>query len=161
MTMTLPSNRAALAVVGDDGQVTPGMTAFLADQLLPLMAGLWPASANQLDSNARGVAMAWGAALRGFTPRQIRDAVMRLADDVDRTFAPRPAEVKALMMMSLPAPATASAPCQMSLRACEMIAESRVFMKRGAVSAQELATELAAVLAQKAQQGVTVTGRSM
>ena len=159
MTMTLPSNRAALAVVGDDGQVTPGMTAFLADQLLPLMAGLWPASANQLDSNARGVAMAWGAALRGFTPRQIRDAVMRLADEVDRTFAPRPAEVKALMMMSLPTPATA--PCQMSLRACEMIAESRVFMKSGAVSAQALATELAAVLAQKAQQGVTVTRRGV
>ena len=159
MTMTLPSNRAALAVVGDDGQVTPGMTAFLADQLLPLMAGLWPASANQLDSNARGVAMAWGAALRGFTPRQIRDAVMRLADEVDRTFAPRPAEVKALMMMSLPTPATASAPCQMSLRACEMIAEVRVLKRERTASDDLVAAELASLQGELRQRGVTVTGR--
>ena len=48
------------------------MAAFIAEELLPLMAGSWPASANQLDAKCPGVALAWGGVLRGFTPAQIR-----------------------------------------------------------------------------------------
>lgn len=63
MTTTLPSNVTSLPVNQASLQVSTGMSMFLADELLPLMAGCWPASASQLDANARGVAMAWGVQL--------------------------------------------------------------------------------------------------
>ena len=66
MTTALRSNQTtALSTPGDVLQVSARMSVFLAEELLPLMAGLWPASSNQLDSNARGVALAWGSLLRG------------------------------------------------------------------------------------------------
>ncbi|WP_238583148.1 MULTISPECIES: hypothetical protein [Aeromonas] len=59
MTTALRSNQTtALSASGDALQVSARMSVFLAEELLPLMAGLWPASANQLDGNARGVALA-------------------------------------------------------------------------------------------------------
>lgn len=141
-------------------QVSPGMTMFLADELLPLMAGLWPASANQLDGNVRGVAMAWGLQLSGFTADQITDAVMELASETNRQFAPRPAEVKAAIMASLAAAQPVATTGQtISIRACEMIAEVRALKLDGVAPAELVAAELASLQASLRQRGVTVTGR--
>ncbi len=141
-------------------QVSAHMSVFLADELLPLMAGLWPASANQLDSNVRGVAMAWGLQLSGLTPDQITDAVLELAGDTSRQFAPRPAEVKALVVRLMQAnqPVTPTGQT-LSIRACEMIAEVRVLKRDGAAPAERVAAELASLQAELRQRGVTVTGR--
>lgn len=141
-------------------QVSPGMTMFLADELLPLMAGLWPASANQLDGNVRGVAMAWGLQLSGFTADQITDAVMELASETNRQYAPRPAEVKAAITASLAAAQPVAPTGQtISIRACEMIAEVRVLKCEGAAPAELVSAELASLQASLHQRGVTVTGR--
>lgn len=136
------------------------MAMFLADELLPLMAGLWPASANQLDGNARGVAMAWGLQLRGLTAEQISEAVMALANDTARQFAPRPAEVKAAAMaMMAPVQSAAQIGQAISVRACEMIAEARVFMRCGAVLPGQLQGEIDAVMGEMRQRGAVITGR--
>jgi hypothetical protein len=134
------------------------MSVFLAEELLPLMAGLWPASANQLDGNARGVALAWGSLLRGFNAQQIRETILQLGEDADRQYAPRPAEVRAAILQRNPVPrATPAAGGQVSYRACEMEAEVRVYLRNRSVPAEEVAAELQKVLAEKARQGVTVT----
>jgi hypothetical protein len=162
MTATLPCNQAGLPATQEPLQVSPGMTMFLADELLPLMAGLWPASANQLDGNARGVAMAWGLQLRGMTAEQISEAVMALANDTARQFAPRPAEVRAAAMAML-APVQSAVPIgqTISVRACEMIAEARVFMRCGAVLPGQLQGEIAAVMGEMRQRGAVISGRVM
>lgn len=141
-------------------QVSSGMTMFLAEELLPLMAGLWPASANQLDGNARGVAMAWGLQLSGLTADQITDAVMELASDTKRQFAPRPAEVKEAILAQVKASQPVAPTGQtISIRACEMIAEVRVLKRERSACADLVAAELANLLAELRQRGVTVTGR--
>lgn len=162
MTTALRSDETtALSAPGDALQVSARMSVFLAEELLPLMAGLWPASANQLDSNARGVALAWGSLLRGFNAQQIREAVLQLGEDADRQFAPRPAEVRAVIVKGCfePKPAPAIRP-QISIRACEMAAEVRVFQREQAVPADTVAKELQQVLVEKSRQGVTVVGSS-
>ncbi len=141
-------------------QVSSGMTMFLAEELLPLMAGLWPASANQLDGNVRGVAMAWGLQLSGLTADQITDAVMELASDTKRQFAPRPAEVKEAILAQVKASQPVAPTGQtISIRACEMIAEVRVLKRERSACADLVAAELASLLAELRQRGVTVTGR--
>lgn len=122
------------------------------------MAGLWPASANQLDSNARGVALAWGSLLRGFNAQQIREAVLQLGEDSDRQYAPRPAEVRAAILRNNPVSRAAPVGRRVSLRVCEMEAEVRVYLRNRSVSAEEVAAELQRVLAEKASQGVVVAG---
>ena len=160
MTTALRSNETtALSAPGEPLQVSARMSVFLAEELLPLMAGLWPASANQLDSNARGVALAWGSLLRGFNAHQIREAVLQLGEDVDRQYAPRPAEVRAAILRNNPAPRAAPVGRQVSLRVCELEAEVRVYLRDRSVPAEEVAAELQRVLAEKARQGVTVTGK--
>ncbi|MFQ2225840.1 hypothetical protein ACK32Z_02880 [Aeromonas hydrophila] len=159
MTTALRSSQAtALSAPGDALQVSARMSVFLAEELLPMMAGLWPASANQLDNNARGVALAWGSMLRGFNAQQIREAVLQLGEDVERQFAPRPAEVRAVILRNNPVPRTASVGRQVSLRVCEMEAEVRVYLRDRSVPAEEVAAELQRVLAEKARQGVSVMG---
>lgn len=136
------------------------MTMFLAEELLPLMVGLWPASANQLDGNVRGVAMAWGLQLSGLTADQITDAVMELASDTKRQFAPRPAEVKEAILAQVKASQPVAPTGQtISIRACEMIAEVRVLKRERSACADLVAAELASLLAGLRQRGVTVTGR--
>lgn len=160
MTTALRSSETtALSASGDALQVSARMSVFLAEELLPLMAGLWPASANQLDSNARGVALAWGSLLRGFNAQQIREAVLQLGEDADRQFAPRPAEVRAVIVEAAPASTVAQGSHCISIRACEVIAEARVFQKERAVPADAVAREMEQVLAEKARQGVNVTGK--
>ncbi|MFM5717843.1 hypothetical protein [Aeromonas caviae] len=162
MTTALRSDEAtALSTPGDALQVSARMSVFLAEELLPLMAGLWPASANQLDGNARGVALAWGSMLRGFNAQQIREAVLLLGEDADRQFAPRPAEVRAAILRNNPVPRAAPVGRQVSLRVCEMEAEVRVYLRNRSVSAEEVTAELQRVLVEKARKGVTVTGRAI
>ena len=160
MTTALRSNQTtALSTPGDVLQVSARMSVFLAEELLPLMAGLWPASSNQLDSNARGVALAWGSLLKGFNAQQIREAVLQLGEDADRQFAPRPAEIRAVIVKAMLAAAVVhGGPC-LSIRACEVIAEARVFQRERAVPADAVAWELEQVLAEKARQGVAVVGK--
>jgi hypothetical protein len=158
MTTTLPSNVTNLPVNQASLQVSTGMSMFLADELLPLMAGCWPASANQLDGNARGVAMAWGVQLRGFTAQQIREAVLELADDAGRQFAPRPAEVKAAILQRNPVPGSAPVGLRVSLRACEMQAQARVYVRDCQVTDEAVQAELQQLLAELHNQGVTITG---
>ncbi|MEI4970018.1 hypothetical protein [Aeromonas caviae] len=158
MTTALRSDEAtALSASVDVQQVSARMSVFLAEELLPLMAGLWPASANQLDSNARGVALAWGSMLKGFNAQQIREAVLQLGEDVERQFAPRPAEVRAAILRNNPVPRAAPVGRQVSLRVCEMEAEVRVYLRNRSVPAEEVTAELRKVLAEKAREGVTVT----
>ncbi len=158
MTTALRSNQAtALSAPGDALQVSARMSVFLAEELLPLMAGLWPASSNQLDGNARGVALAWGSLLRGFNAQQIREAVLQLGEDADRQFAPRPAEVRAAILQRSPAFRYAPAGCQVSMRACEMEAVVRVFLRDRSVPADAVARALEQVLAEKHQSCVEVT----
>lgn len=123
------------------------------------MAGLWPASSNQLDSNARGVALSWGSLLKGFNAQQIREAVLQLGEDADRQFAPRPAEVRAAILRNNPVPRAAPVGRRVSLRVCEMEAEVRVFMRERSVPADAVARELQQVLAEKVHQGAVVTGK--
>ena len=61
-----------------DQVISDRMTKFLAEELIPLMAGLWLKSANQLNSNLRGNAMAYGVMLKGFSANEIREAVTLL-----------------------------------------------------------------------------------
>jgi len=160
MTTALRSNEAtALSAPGDALQVSTRMSVFLAEELLPLMAGLWPASANQLDSNTRGVALAWGSMLRGFNAEQIREAVLRLGEDADRQFAARPAEVRAAILRNNPVSRAAPVGRQVSLRVCEMEAEVRVYLRNRSVPAEEVTAELQRVLVEKAKEGVTVMGK--
>lgn len=162
MTTALRSDEAtALSALVDVLQVSARMSVFLAEELLPLMAGLWPASANQLDSNARGVALAWGSMLKGFNAQQIREAVLQLGEDVDRQFAPRPAEVRAAILRNNPVPRAAPVGRLVSLRVCEMEAEVRVYLRNRSVPAEEVAAELQRVLAEKAREGVSVTGKAI
>jgi hypothetical protein len=159
MTTALRSNQTTtLSAPGDALQVSARMSVFLAEELLPLMAGLWPASANQLDSNARGVALAWGSLLRGFNAQQIREAVLQLGEDADRQFAPRPAEVRAVIFKAVPAATVSQSSSSVSMRACEMMAEARVFQRERGVPADAVAWEMEQVLAEKARQGVSVMG---
>ena len=159
MTTTPPSNVTALTAKQESLQVSDRMAAFMADELLPLMAGSWPASANQLDANARGVAMAWGAMLSGFTPIQIRDVVMEMAADVERQFAPRPAEVRAAILRRLSAEApTAPSERVISIRACEMRATVTVQRRGGSVTSDAVRVELARVVSEMRRRGVTITG---
>ncbi|MDM5134041.1 hypothetical protein OB953_00245 [Aeromonas salmonicida] len=136
------------------------MAAFMAEELLPLMAGSWPASANQLDANAHGVALAWGGVLRGFTPAQIREVVQDMAADVERQFAPRPAEVRSEILRRLPAAAPVeSTRLAISIRACEMEATVTVLQRDGVVTDGAVQVELERIITERRQRGYTITGR--
>ena len=160
MTTTLPSNPGSVPAKQGAQQVSDRMAAFMAEELLPMMAGSWPASANQLDANARGVAMAWGGVLSGFTPAQIREVVHDMAADADRQFSPRPAEVRAEILRRLPAQQqTAPTGQVISIRACEMMAEVTVRQRDGVLSGSALQDELNVMLEELRRRGVKITGR--
>ena len=161
MTTTLPSNVTTLPANQDAPAMSDRMAAFIAEELLPMMAGSWPASANQLDANARGVALAWGGVLRGFTPAQIREVVQDMAADVERQFAPRPAEVRAEILRRQPATAapTRAPRLVISIRACEMEATVIVLQRDGDVTSEAVQVELDRILTERRQRGYTITGR--
>jgi len=98
--------------------------------------------------------------LRGFNAQQIREAVLQLGEDADRQFAPRPAEVRAAILQRSAASRASVAGYQVSMRACEMEAEVRVYLRDRSVPAEAVAAELQRVLAEKARQGVVVIGKA-
>lgn len=160
---TTPSSDVVVLHQGSlqqDQRAADPLTLFLANELFPMMLAFWPASANQLDSNAAGTAKAWALTIKGFPVGLVREAVLQLADEVDRQFAPRPAEVKALMasMMQAAQP-TAPTGQTISIRACEMIAEVRVLNRERTAGSNQVAAELASLQNELHQRGVTVTGR--
>ncbi|MGL5219607.1 MAG: hypothetical protein ACRC8G_09035 [Plesiomonas shigelloides] len=160
MMTTPPSNPGATPVKQGSQQVSDRMAAFMAEELLPLMAGSWPASANQLDANARGVALAWGSVLSGLTPAQIREVVQDMASDEDRQFAPRPAEVRAEILRRMPAREQVAPTGQViSIRACEMMSEVKVRQRDGVLSGAALHVELNMMLEELRRRGVKITGR--
>lgn len=162
MTMTPSSDVIPMRQSLPAGEQQPDrMTLFLANELFPLMAGLWPASAGQLNINTQGAAVAWGAMLKGLSVALVRDVVMAMAEETDRQFAPRPGEVRAAALQRQPAEVVVPAGASVSIRACEMMAEARVYQRDRAVPADAVAAEMAKVLAEKARQGVTVSGRVM
>lgn len=160
MTTTRPSNVAALPAMQEQPLVSDRMAAFMAEELLPMMAGLWPASANQLDANARGVALAWGSLLKGFNAQQIREAVLQLGEEDDRQFAPRPAEVRTEILRRLP-PAVRTKPRQLvfSIAACRMEATVTVLQRDGAVTSDAVKVEMERILVDRQERGYTITGR--
>lgn len=161
MTMTPRCDVAPIsgAMTRSDAQaVTDRMASFLADELFPLMAGLWPASANQLDGNARGAAMAFGQLLKGFTPAQIREAVMALANEADRQFAPRPVDVRRVCVELAGAAGEAVVPC-VSIRALELQAE--VLVLHGQIARSELPRYVETLAAKAMGRGHQVTGRGI
>lgn len=155
MTTTLPSNVTALPGMQEQSLVSDRMAAFMAEELLPMMAGSWPASANYLDANARGVVLAWGGVLRGFTPAQIRAGVLDMAADVERQFAPRPAEVRPEILQRLP-----PEPRELlfSIGACEMEATVIVLKRDGEVTRDAVKIEMERILADRRERGYTITG---
>jgi hypothetical protein len=159
MTITQSSEVAVLhrGALQTEHVAADPLTLFLANELFPMMTAYWPASANQLDSNASGTAKAWALTIKGFPVGLVREAVLKLADDADRQFAPRPAEVKALManMMQAAQPTEPT----ISIRACEMIAEVRVLKRERTAGSNQVAAELASLQNELRLRGVTVTGR--
>lgn len=155
MTTTLPCSVTALPAMQERQLVSDRMAAFMAEELLPMMAGSWPASANYLDANARGVVLAWGGVLRGFTPAQIREVVLDMAADIERQFAPRPAEVRAEILRRLP-----PEPCRLlfSIGACEMEATVIVLKRDGEVTREAVKIEMERILADRRERGYTITG---
>lgn len=81
-----------------------------------------------------------------------------MGEDADRQYAPRPAEVRATILRNNHVPRAAPVGRQVSLRVCEMEAEVRVYLRNRSVPAEEVTAELLKVLAEKARQGVGVTG---
>ena len=155
MTTTRPSNVTALPGMQELPLVSDRMAAFMAEEMLPMMAGSWPASANYLDANARGVVLAWGSVLRGFTPAQIREVVLDMAADIERQFVPRPAEVRAEVLRRLP-----PEPRQLlfSIGACEMEATVIVLKRDGEVTCEAVKVEMERILADRRERGYTITG---
>ncbi|MFM5739361.1 hypothetical protein ACET6T_11590 [Aeromonas veronii] len=155
MTTTRPSNVTALPGMQELPLVSDRMAAFMAEELLPLMAGSWPASANYLDANARGVVLAWGGVLRGFTPAQIREVVLDMAANIDRQFAPRPAEVRAEILRRLP---PEPRPLLFSIGACEMEATVVVLKRDGEVTHDAVKMEMERILNDRRERGYTIIG---
>lgn len=164
MTMTPSSEVIPMRQSVPAGQQQPDrMALFLANELFPLMAGLWPASASQLDVNARGAAVAWGTMLRGLPVSLVREVVAWMAEDVERQFAPRPAEVRAAALQRQPADAgQARTPrLEISIRACEMEATVIVLQRDGDVTDDAVQAELDRIVSDRRQRGYVITGREM
>lgn len=159
MTTTLPCSVTALPAMQERQLVSDRMAAFMAEELLPMMAGSWPASANYLDANARGVVLAWGSLLSGFNAQQIREAVLQLGEDTERQYAPRPAEVRAEILRRLPPVRTKPRQLVFSIAACQMEATVTVLQRDGEVTSDAVKIEMARILNDRRQRGYTITGR--
>lgn len=143
------------ALVSQDGLgVTDRMAVFLADELLPMMAGLWPASAAQLNANANGSAMAYGLVLKGHSPKAIREVVLGMVSDPARIYSPRPGEIRDALGKG-----QAATGVTVSMAALAMVVKVRQL--RGEIGDGEaaLAAEVSAEANMARAKGITVTGR--
>lgn len=135
MTTTNPCSvipaAGAVAVAGEP-VVSDRMVKFLADELIPVMAGLWPKSANQLSANLRGSAMAYGLMLKGLTANEIREVVYGLAtSEPGRDFAPTPQELRSLCApKTTPSkePAFIASMSSLEMRVCAMCLHGQIGM---------------------------------
>ena len=73
-------------------------TLFIANEMIPMMASLFIKSANQLNSNISGHALAYRAMLRGIQAGLIMDLLIELAEREPDRFAPTPQELKRLCL---------------------------------------------------------------
>ncbi len=73
-------------------------TLFIANEMIPMMASLFIKSANQLNSNIAGHAIAYRAMLRGIQAGLILDLLVELAEREPDRFAPTPQELKRLCL---------------------------------------------------------------
>lgn len=138
--------------------VSDRMSVFIADELIPLMAGYWPKSANQLNSNLRGNAMAYGVKLTGFSANEIREAINLLADkDPDRDFAPPPQELKKLCVGDVQ-PASQVAKFIASMSSLEMQICTKCLSGQIEKTQQAVDTELNAMIESVYVKGGEVVG---
>lgn len=141
-----------------DQVVSDRMTKFLAEELIPLMAGLWHKSASQLNSNLRGNAMAYGVMLKGFSANEIRDAVMSLADkESDREFAPLPQELKRLCVAAT-YPETKPVKFIASMSSLEMQVCAKCLSGQIGKTKQAVDAELSSLIEAVYAKGGTVSG---
>ena len=93
-------------------------------------------------------------------PQQIREAVLQLGEDVERQFAPRPAEVRAEILRRLP-PAAQAKPreLELSIAACKMESTVIVLQCDGGVTSNAVQAELDKIVTARRQRGYTITGR--
>ncbi len=77
---------------GDNG------TLFIANEMIPMMASLFIKSANQLNANLAGHAIAYRAMLRGIQAGLILDVLIELAGREPDRFAPTPQELKRMCL---------------------------------------------------------------
>lgn len=162
MTTTNRSNVAPLSSTlqaQSDLVISDRMTKFLAEELIPLMAGLWHKSANQLNSNLRGNAMAYGVMLRGFSANAIREAVTLLTDkEPDREFAPLPQELKRLCVAATE-PEIKPVRFIASMSSLEMQVCAKCFDGRITKSGSAIESELAKMISDVESNGGTVEGK--
>ena len=100
MTLTNHSSNG-VALAGSKESLTTPLISFLASELIPMMASFFPKSANQLNSNIQGHAMAYGAMLKGLAKNQIIPVVIDYAERNPDGFAPAPQELKKLCVNSM------------------------------------------------------------
>ena len=142
----------------DELVISDRMTKFLAEELIPLMAGLWLKSANQLNSNLRGNAMAYGVMLKGFSANAIRDAVITLVDkDPEREFAPLPQELKRLCV-SATEPAIKPVKFIASISSLEMQVCTKCLNGQIEKTQQAVDAELSAMIESVYNQGGEISG---
>lgn len=141
-----------------ESPVGPQLATFIADELLPMLVAFWPKSANQINGNLAGNGLAYGMKLKGFSPRQIRNAVNDLDDrEPDREFAPKPQELRQLCVAAANPDAGKEFIPEASIRALEMRAQ--VMALNGEISDGEIAEKVNALRSGYESKGFAVTGR--
>ena len=156
LSEAVPTNTAVQQ--RNESPVGPQMATFIADELLPMLVAFWPKSANQINGNLAGNGLAYGMKLKGFSPRQIRNAVNDLDDrEPDREFAPKPQELRQLCVAAANPDAGKEFIPEASIRALEMRAQ--VMALNGEISDGEIAEKVNALRSGYESKGFAVTGR--
>jgi len=142
----------------NDHPVSDAAALFISNELLPMMTGFWPKSANQINSNLTGNGIAYGLMLKGFSARQIREVVIALAErEPSRDFAPEPQLLKRLCMQALNKQEGTSMP-EISIRALELQAQVKAL--RGEIADSDVADHVRLLAGKAESQGYQVTGRA-
>lgn len=142
----------------DQPAVTNNAALFISTELLPMMISLWPKSANQINSNLPGNGIAYGMMLKGVLPRQIRDAVVALAErEPAREYAPEPQLLKRLCLTATTDQACKATKPEASIRAIEL--QAQVAALNGEISDSEISTYTAHLADRYRARGFEITGR--
>lgn len=103
-----------------------------------------------------GWALASGSLLRGVYAQQICDAVLHLGEDADRQFAPRPAEVRAIIVRRTPSLCLCLWPLVGPRSRC-VLRDGDGGQRDRVVSGDAVVREVEQVLIEKRLQGAEVT----